>query len=285
MSTLLKKLVVGALTVVLTSSLVACKKKVPLCSDVETLSIARKIILQWIGGPGELNETELAEAIKFEYPLASSFNESIKKYTCTAKVKIGLRNSTDISYSSQLDDKDQHIVTVNGISRQAQNAMTNSLYAVKHEIANRPLPASDETITKAAKLKADKISRTITSEKLVRSFQAAGYLNSRPDAWSQGGYTQYLFFQKPYTFKGHDILVVSHDVVGRWIGCCPTEGFQMLFKVDGGTGDLESFARAHSCKLEKVKNTKEYFQFSNLRNNPLQNGNFAVLSCRNIDMN
>jgi hypothetical protein len=55
--------------------------------------------------------------MKIELPRASAFDEKIKKYSCAAKLIVGGTIQLPITYESQLDDKNQHIVSVGGISR------------------------------------------------------------------------------------------------------------------------------------------------------------------------
>lgn len=94
-----------------------CGKEAPKCSDDETSSLVRKIILDQIGGSEGLTEKEIRENLKIELPRASAFDEKIKKYSCEAKLVAGNTYQLPITYESQLDDKGQHIVAVGGISR------------------------------------------------------------------------------------------------------------------------------------------------------------------------
>lgn len=114
------------LTAVIATVVGGCGKP-PKCSDDDTLSLIRPIILDQIGGneaiasqtaDGEaLTEKEIQENLKIELPRADAFDEKIKKYSCTAKLVAGDMYQLPIAYESQLDDKDQHIVAVRGISR------------------------------------------------------------------------------------------------------------------------------------------------------------------------
>lgn len=102
---------------VIATFLAACAKEPPKCSDDDTLSLIRKIVLDQIGGSEGLSETEIKENMKIEFPRASAFDEKIKKYSCEAKLIVGGTIQLPITYESQLDDKNQHIVSVGGISR------------------------------------------------------------------------------------------------------------------------------------------------------------------------
>lgn len=97
-------------------SLIGCSKTPPKCSDDSTIKLVRQIILNQTGVSEGLSEKEIQESMKIEYPRASAFNKEIKKYSCEAKLIVGDKYQLPINYESQLDDKNQHIVSVGGIS-------------------------------------------------------------------------------------------------------------------------------------------------------------------------
>jgi len=78
---------------------------------------SNKIILDQIGGSEGLTAIEIKDNLKIEFPRASTFDEKIKKYSCEAKLIAGDIYQLPITYESQLDDKNQHIVSVGGIGR------------------------------------------------------------------------------------------------------------------------------------------------------------------------
>lgn len=94
------------------STLSACAKMPPKCSDEETLHLVREIIFGT-----EYTEKELKDNIIFEYPLATAEDKNIKKLSCEARLKVANAYQLPITYASQLDDKNQHIVSVGGISQ------------------------------------------------------------------------------------------------------------------------------------------------------------------------
>lgn len=97
--------------------LAGCAKEPPKCSDDDTFSLVRKIVLDQLGGGEGLTEKEIKDNMKIEFPRASAFDEKIKKYSCEAKLAVGGMYELPITYESQLDDKGQHIVSVGGIRR------------------------------------------------------------------------------------------------------------------------------------------------------------------------
>lgn len=108
-------------TIVMTTAIATilggCGNELPKCSDDDTISLVREIILDQIGGGEGLTDKEIKESLKIEFPRASTFDEKIKKYSCEAKLIAGDMYQLPITYESQLDDKNQHIVSVGGIGR------------------------------------------------------------------------------------------------------------------------------------------------------------------------
>ncbi|WP_313642467.1 hypothetical protein [Stenotrophomonas sp.] len=90
--------------------------QVPKCSDTETLDLVRQIIAEDVGavGTNKLSNETLRLWLNIELPHATSLEENIKKYTCEATMVIkagsGKGHRTQISYTSQLDDSDKHLV-------------------------------------------------------------------------------------------------------------------------------------------------------------------------------
>jgi hypothetical protein len=90
----------------------ACNQSPPKCSDESTLQLVREITF------GEnYTEKELKDNVVFEYTLATAEDKNIKKISCRAKMKVANAYELPITFSSQLDDKNQHVVSVAAISR------------------------------------------------------------------------------------------------------------------------------------------------------------------------
>lgn len=106
-----------SVAIMVTTALFAgCAKEPPKCSDDETSSLVRKIVLEQFGGSEGFTEKEIQENLKIELPRATRFNEKIKKYSCEAKLVAGGTYQLPITYESQLDDKNEHVVSVGGVS-------------------------------------------------------------------------------------------------------------------------------------------------------------------------
>lgn len=144
-----------AMVTVMAVFLAACAKQPPKCSDDNTFSLVRKIILDHIGGSEGLSEKEIQENMKIELPRATAFDEKIKKYSCEAKLIAGGMYQLPITYESQLDDKNQHLVSVGGISPgDLFSVRLGVIEGIKKSRAERDITT-----------KPDKISPTPTAEK------------------------------------------------------------------------------------------------------------------------
>jgi len=89
----------------------ACTAQPPKCSDDTTLSLVKKIFVEDLGHKTNLVEAERQNLVTITLPRASAFNEHIKKYDCEAQLIVGNNYQSPIRYTSQLDDKNQHIVS------------------------------------------------------------------------------------------------------------------------------------------------------------------------------
>lgn len=118
------------------STLSACAKMPPKCSDEETLHLVREIIFGT-----EYTEKELKDNIIFEYPLATAEDKNIKKLSCETRLKVANAYQLPITYASQLNDKNQHIVSVGGISQDDKLLM---LVAISSAVKKTRIPAESE---------------------------------------------------------------------------------------------------------------------------------------------
>ena len=91
-----------------------CTTEPPKCSDEGTLDLVRKILLKNMDL--SLSDTEMLAVLKFEYPRATAIDEKIKKYSCDSKLIAGDSIELPITYESQLDDQNQHLVGLGDIS-------------------------------------------------------------------------------------------------------------------------------------------------------------------------
>lgn len=148
------KISIAIVATVMASLLAACGKEPPKCSDDDTFSLVRKIVLDQLGGGEGLTEKEIKDNMKIEFPRASAFDEKIKKYSCEAKLAVGGMYELPITYESQLDDKGQHIVSVGGIGRgdllALQAGMIEGIKKSRAEKSNVTKPAETPPTPKPA---------------------------------------------------------------------------------------------------------------------------------------
>jgi uncharacterized protein YecT (DUF1311 family) len=145
--TMKTKFYVIIMSIIMAALILGCSKQVPKCSDDDTITLARKIIFDQIGGSEGLTDKEIQENMKFALPRATGHDEKIKKYSCEAKLIAGNTIELPISYASQLDDQGQHIVSVGGISR---GDLFVVLSAIKESLIKTRSPKS-EAIPEPAK--------------------------------------------------------------------------------------------------------------------------------------
>lgn len=128
------------ISILISSGLAGCGREPPKCSDEETFSLVRKIILDQIGGSEGLSDREVKENMEIDFSRASAFDEKIKRYNCEAKLIVGGAYELPITYESQLDDNSKHIVSVGGIGRGDLLALQQGMILgiQKSRAANKP---------------------------------------------------------------------------------------------------------------------------------------------------
>lgn len=131
-------------TIVCSAFLYGCAPEIPKCSDQQTLSLVRKILVGQVGDKYKaLTDTELESKLIIEMPSATGIDEKIKKISCDAALRIP-RDAQDagfkmnISYESQLDDKNDHLVRVMGMRNVD---LIGLAYALEASIAASKPPA------------------------------------------------------------------------------------------------------------------------------------------------
>jgi len=93
---------------------IGCTTEPPKCSDDSTLDLVRKILLNKMDL--SLSDTEMRSVLKFEYPRATSIDEKVKIFSCESKLIAGDSIELPITYESQLDDQNEHLVGLGHIS-------------------------------------------------------------------------------------------------------------------------------------------------------------------------
>lgn len=113
----MKPIILPLSSLVLIACLSGCTDSVPKCGDDDTIALVKNIVAQQMGEDDQATAAEMKAQMVVEYPRASGFNESIKKYECEARLVGGGTYQLPITYESQIDDGGQHVVAVGGIGR------------------------------------------------------------------------------------------------------------------------------------------------------------------------
>ncbi|MGH8053326.1 MAG: hypothetical protein ACREP4_05335 [Stenotrophomonas sp.] len=136
--------------------------QIPKCSDTDTLNLVREIIAESLGatGPNSIPVQTLTSVLNIELPHATSLEENIKKYSCEANLLVnngaGNQSKLVLSYTSQLDDEDRHLVHVAGFNQFDQITLAGALAAALQ--AQRPqAPANVSSETDSALASANAI--------------------------------------------------------------------------------------------------------------------------------
>lgn len=129
------------------TSIAGCAKEPPKCSDEDTFSLVRSILLDQIGGREGLTKKEIQDNLKIEFARPSAFDEKIKRYSCEAKLVAGGLYELPITYETQLDDSGDHIVAVGGIAEDDLLGVKAALIQgiQKSRAASQPSASSGET--------------------------------------------------------------------------------------------------------------------------------------------
>ncbi len=141
------KLGLASMTVIATL-LAGCAAEVPKCSDPKTMSLIRQILVGqfYDNHPAKsLSAKEMEDKLLIDLPRATSIDEKIKKLSCEAKLVAPTKDGDqrlelEIRYTSQLDDKNEHLVAVGTIGR-------GDLYAIAGAVekninkSKQPVPA------------------------------------------------------------------------------------------------------------------------------------------------
>lgn len=164
--------------------LVGCAKEAPKCSDEKTLDLVKQILsngLSESGNSTDLAKKDISDHLKFEFPRATAYDKEIKKYSCDLKLVAGGSYQVPLKYESQLNDQDQHLVSVGGI-------LAGDVFQLKLALLNVMQKDNANTgVTQASYSQANQ------SDVFVSS---AGISNTPFEKLLSGVYDKYLSSQK-----------------------------------------------------------------------------------------
>lgn len=219
------------MTTVIATLLGGCGKEPPKCSDDDTISLVRKIVLDQIGGSEGLSEKEIKENLKIDLPRAGAFDEKIKKYSCEAKLIAGDMYQLPITYESQLDDNGQHIVSVGGIGRGdllgVQAGVIEGIKKSRAEKANSAKP--DETTQKAVEQPSTPPAPVATPNPVPAPNPSAENVQASP----QPTWTPSFDCAKAFTFS--EKAVCTDSLLGKLDGAL-SQNYKYMLASDIGDG-------------------------------------------------
>lgn len=156
------KFVGATLVVILTSG---CTAEPPKCADEQTILLVKKILIENIVVPEGMGNQEINESLKFTFPLATAYDDKIKKLDCEAKIDLADKFEIPVTYYSQLDDNGQHIVTVGGMKKSSLSAIEVGLSMIseKNDLEASQLPPG------GYKLSEDEVNEQLAAEEAAEA--------------------------------------------------------------------------------------------------------------------
>ena len=142
--------------------------------------------------------------------------------------------------------------------------------------------ASPQTLLiEALKLDATTHERVGAPEAAVEAYAAAGLINV--DADVRADYTSYFLVKKRTEFMGHTLVIIEHEYMDEYVGCCVSPGMGVTVRVKGDTRSLEDFAAANGCSFSDNTDPAAELKAFNVKS-LLFKAHYASLSCRERDI-
>lgn len=153
--------------------------------------------------------------------------------------------------------------------------------------ASAPAQSSGDTaqsaLLEALKLKAGTTERMASSGKAIQAFIANGAVGKAAD--TRADYSDYRLLKQALPFMGHELVALEEEYMSEYVGCCVSPGIAATVKLQAGGEDLDAFAAANGCRVER--DSDEYSDFSLLHELGLaraKEGSYATLSCKERDI-
>ncbi len=140
----------GIAVLFVVSLMLGCSKEPPKCSDESTFSLVREIVRDQVGAREGFSDSEIKENIAFSVPRAAAFDEKIKKYSCEATMTVAGTYVIPIAYESQLDDKNEHVGSLQRIGRGDLIQIARALVNSKNSKSAVPDPSSTNSSAQPA---------------------------------------------------------------------------------------------------------------------------------------
>lgn len=311
------------LSLVLCLGLSGCSSEPPKCSDKETISILKSILIDhtklsidellknYFIGQKLPKNPNFENNIFFESIISTAYDEKIKKLNCNATLVIPateasfdeLRSSMlggrpsdaftdifvgfsqerytfDIMYQSQLNDINQQIVIINNLSNHELTMISAKFLATLFGQVKLPTPKADGFdeesvgprgedldikeefddskdisvtdvglfIESSLTLDNETNDNQINGGKVLNVLIKKGVLENSPI--SSYDYHNYYLAKTDVKVLGARLLAFNHEVVEKWVGCCPNEGNVVLLEVNDSMSEIEQFAKLNKCNLK-----------------------------------
>jgi len=136
-------------------------------------------------------------------------------------------------------------------------------------------------LIEALKLDTTTQERVGSPEAAVEAYAAAGLINLDPDV--RADYTSYFLVKKRTEFLGHTLVLIEHEYMDEYVGCCVSPGMGVTVRVKGSTQSLEDFAAANGCSFSDNTDPAAELKAFNLKS-LLFKAHYATLSCRERDV-
>jgi uncharacterized protein YfcZ (UPF0381/DUF406 family) len=144
----------------------------------------------------------------------------------------------------------------------------------------KPKPV-EMVLIEALQFDHQKQARVGDSGKAIIAYLKAGYLSKKPNA--RADYIDFYVLKKPAVLMGHTLVMIEHEYMSEYIGCCASPGIGLLIKTSGNTANLEKFSKENACTfsnhVDAIEQLKNYAIKAKLTQ-----GNYASVSCRERDV-
>lgn len=211
---------------------VGCTPQPPKCSSSAVKSLLNQIVIDQLGLAKELTPSEVDGFIVLDSVRPSAHDEKIKKISCEADMKLGSVPSIPVRYSSQLDEKDNLIVSMVPFQKK-------DVIPLKWELIE---------LAKANRVSADALKQTLAEPRLYGLYegnvtQAEGQLLVVP------------------TMAGYDLTVkaFANLCVGHMEGNATREGNVLTTIVPVDRGNCVLTAKFENGKVKVNEKNCSYF--------------------------
>lgn len=125
------------------------------------------------------------------------------------------------------------------------------------------------------------LERSGDSGAAIRSYKKLNFIKNSPDL--RYDYIDNYLLLKPATLMGHDLKIIEEEYMGRYVGCCVSEGVGAVIRQQGSLNRLSKFAQQNRCSIEPI-NLNVHLRKFGIKNANVPRGNYYAISCRERDL-